>query len=283
MAHKYKSSKVFWGYDLVNEPIEGAVPEDLLDWQEPPRPPQRLSGPSTPTMPSSSSPARAAVLTAWRDSSPWTCRTSSIASTCTCRTRLPTRAYTGARRAVSYPGLIDGKMCDKAQLEAALKPVIDFQKNYGVPIYIGEFSAIRWAPDSSAYRYLRHVLDIFEKHGWDWSYHAFREWPGWSVEHSDDEHCQEPTAVPNDRQKLLRQWFAKNQKPRWQGREPSPAVVNPALRSPLRETLSLNGAWDFCTDPKLQGEAAGWHLPGKVLAVRPSASGARLLGGARRR
>lgn len=50
-----------------------------------------------------------------------------------------------------------------------------------------------------------------------------------------------------------------------QGREPSPAVVHPALRSPLRQTVSLNGTWDFCTDPKLQGEAAGWQLPGKGL------------------
>ena len=50
-----------------------------------------------------------------------------------------------------------------------------------------------------------------------------------------------------------------------QGREPSPAVINPAIRSPFRETVSLNGTWDFCTDPKLQGESAGWYLPGKVL------------------
>ena len=50
-----------------------------------------------------------------------------------------------------------------------------------------------------------------------------------------------------------------------QGCEPSPAVVNPALRSPFRETVRLNGMWDFCTDPKLQGESAGWYLPGKVL------------------
>jgi len=55
-----------------------------------------------------------------------------------------------------------------------------------------------------------------------------------------------------------------------QGREPSPAVVNPALRSPFRETVSLNGTWDFCTDPELQGESAGWYLPGKVLpSARP--------------
>jgi hypothetical protein len=55
-----------------------------------------------------------------------------------------------------------------------------------------------------------------------------------------------------------------------QGREPSAAVVNPAIRSPLRTTLSLDGVWDFCTDPKLQGESSGWQMPGKPLpAARP--------------
>ena len=34
-----------------------------------------------------------------------------------------------------------------------------------------------------------------------------------------------------------------------QGCEPSPAVVNPALRSPFRETVRLNGMWDFCRIP----------------------------------
>jgi hypothetical protein len=42
-------------------------------------------------------------------------------------------------------------------------------------------------------------------------------------------------------------------------------VVNPALRSAFRETVSLKGTWSFCTDPKLQGEAAGWYLPDKGL------------------
>ena len=53
--------------------------------------------------------------------------------------------------------------------------------------------------------------------------------------------------------------------PAKQGREPSPAVVNPAIRSPLRATLRLGGQWDFRTDPKLEGEAAGWQQPGKAL------------------
>lgn len=48
-------------------------------------------------------------------------------------------------------------------------------------------------------------------------------------------------------------------------RDASPAVVNSVVRSPLRETLSLDGPWDFAIDPKLEGEAAGWQLPEKSL------------------
>ena len=114
-----------------------------------------------------------------------------------------------------YPGLIDGKQWDKGQLEKALQPVITFQKRYGVHIYIGEFSAIRWAPENSAYRYLSDLIDIFEAHGWDWSYHAFREWSGWSVEHGPERQDTQPTSSPTDRQRLLCDWFAHNQQPHW--------------------------------------------------------------------
>jgi hypothetical protein len=104
---------------------------------------------------------------------------------------------------------------DKAQLERALQPAIAFQERYHVHLYIAEFSAIRWAPDHSAYRYLSDLIDIFEAQGWDWSYHAFREWSGWSVEHGSDRQDTGLAAAPTERQRLLRDWLARNQKPRW--------------------------------------------------------------------
>jgi hypothetical protein len=109
--------------------------------------------------------------------------------------------------------VIDGKNWDKTALEQALLPAIEFQKRYNVHIYIGEFSAIRWAPGGSAARYLSDAIDIFEAHGWDWTYHAFREWNGWSVEHGSDPQDAKPSPTPTDRQKLLLDWFGKNSKP----------------------------------------------------------------------
>ena len=110
---------------------------------------------------------------------------------------------------------VSGKAWDKAQLEKALQPVITFQSRFGVHIYIGEFSVIRWAPDESACRYLSDLIDIFESHSWDWSYHAFREWSGWSVEHGSDRQDTRPASSPTERQRVLRRWFALNRKPSW--------------------------------------------------------------------
>ena len=110
-----------------------------------------------------------------------------------------------------YPGLIDGVPVNKETLRKTLQPVRDFQLAYNVAIYVGEFSAIRWAPGACGY--LRDCIDIFEEYGWDWSYHAFREWDGWSVEHGSDISSHEPASAPTDRQRLLCGWFGKNRSP----------------------------------------------------------------------
>ena len=109
-----------------------------------------------------------------------------------------------------YPGVIGAHRWDKERLREAMQPAIDFQRDYNVHIYVGEFSAIRWAPDHSACRYLRDLIDLFEQYGWDWSYHAYREWDGWSVEHGPDRNDRKPTTTPTERRKLLLGWFAKN-------------------------------------------------------------------------
>jgi hypothetical protein len=113
---------------------------------------------------------------------------------------------------VDYPGEIDGRMWDKEALRKALQPARDYQIDYGVHIYIGEFSAIRWAPGTSARDYLSDVIDIMEEYEWDWAYHAFREWDGWSVEHGSDPKDRSRAEEPTDRQKLLTGWFEKNER-----------------------------------------------------------------------
>ena len=55
-----------------------------------------------------------------------------------------------------------------------------------------------------------------------------------------------------------------------EGREGSPAVVNPVAASPLRQAISLDGTWDFATDPQKIGEAQHWFDPGTALPGKQS-------------
>ena len=73
---------------------------------------------------------------------------------------------------------------NRAWLRRQIEPVVAFGKRHGARIYFGEFSAIAWA--DGADRYIADVASIFEECGFDWTYHAFREWQGWSVEHECD-------------------------------------------------------------------------------------------------
>ena len=216
IAARFKGAKAIWGYDLVNEPVEDFVEEACDDWQALAERAARAIRAIDPQRAIIVEPASWGGPSGLSDLVPLP--VSNIVYSV--HMYLP-HAFThqgvyGPDRAWRYPGGVEGKPWDKAQLEAALRPVIEFQRTYGVHIYIGEFSAIRWAPDDSAGRYLKDLVEIFEAHGWDWSYHAFREWSGWSVEHGPDRNNTAPTATPTDRQRLLQHWFAQNQKPKRQ-------------------------------------------------------------------
>ncbi|MGD9519307.1 MAG: glycoside hydrolase family 5 protein [Armatimonadota bacterium] len=218
MARKYCHSRVVWGYDLVNEPLEDAVADGVDDWQT-------LAERTAKAIREIDS-EHAIIVEAPAGGNPYGLTQFNPIDVpkvvYSVHMYLPhSFTHQGVHgqwtKRYSYPGEIDGKHWDKTQLEAALKPAIDFQKRYNVHMYIGEFSAIRWAPDNSAYRYLRDLIDLFEANDWDWSYHAFREWSGWSVEHGPDRDDTRPVDTPTDRQKLLLDWFAKNRKPAWMG------------------------------------------------------------------
>jgi len=115
-----------------------------------------------------------------------------------------------APRGPVYPGMVDGVYWDKAKLREILAPVRAYQQDYNVPIYIGEFSAARWA--SGASRYLADCIEIFEEYGWDWAYHAFREWHGWNLEIADtppDQSAPQAT-TPTDRLRVIQDAMKAN-------------------------------------------------------------------------
>lgn len=214
IATRYRNAGAVWGYDLANEPVEEFVEDGCADWHA-------LAERAARAV-REIDPARAIIC----EAPPWGGPASLAEFTPLAVSNVVYSVHMyvpgefthqGVHKRngepVNYPGLIRQKMWNQAALEQVLQPVVEFQKQYNVHIYIGEFSAIRWAPGDSACRYLQDCIDLFESHGWDWSYHAFREWDGWSVEHGPNPNNHDRTPAPTDREKLLRSWFAKNRKP----------------------------------------------------------------------
>ncbi|TWT84849.1 Endoglucanase C [Planctomycetes bacterium CA13] len=213
IARRYKGNSAVWGYDLVNEPVQNqpspAGVADFLGTQVLAAKAIRAIDAEVPIIIAASE---------WDSAAGYrTLEPVDIPNVIYQVHMYKPHEYThqGVRNNVKdlvYPGTIGHQKWDKEALRAVLEPVREFQLAYNVHIYAGEFSAIRWAPGAA--EYLSDVIDLFEEYDWDWTYHAFREWDGWSVEHGADPDDHQPTAQPTDRKDLLLKWFAKNQKPK---------------------------------------------------------------------
>jgi aryl-phospho-beta-D-glucosidase BglC (GH1 family) len=224
LATRYRDVDVIWAYDILNEAVEGNMPtigdttqiEGLLNW--------RALALKTSKVIREIDPYTAIIM----HPEPWGSPEALAWLEPFCPTEVPNVLYTvhmylphafthqgvwETPMGLVYPGVMpDGIYWDKEQIRRSLQVVRDFAADYGVHIYIGEFGSIRWAPDNSSYRWLRDVIEVFEEEGWDWAYHAFREWHGWSVEHSTDRDDNRRTTEPTDRELLLRYWFGKNER-----------------------------------------------------------------------
>lgn len=218
IARRYKGNPVIWGYDLVNEPVQNFPPReegvlDYLEGQERCAQAIRAIDPNVPIFIEANewdSPAGFMELQPVRVSN----------AIYQVHMYVPGQ-YThqgvgrnpGEYTPVAYPGLINGTEWNKERLRKVLAPVREFQLAYNVHIFVGEFSAIRWAPGAA--QYLRDCIELFEEYGWDWTYHAYREWEGWSLEHGPNREDRQPTKEPTDRKLVVLNWFAQNEKPRF--------------------------------------------------------------------
>lgn len=127
------------------------------------------------------------------------------------------RTDVGQYKGVSYPGTIKGLNFNKESHLKKMQATIAFQKKWNVPIFIGEFSVIRWAPKEDAARWLQDTVDTFETLGWSWCYHAFREFQGWSLEHDETPWKKgdpepKPAEQITERGKVIMKAFDKNQR-----------------------------------------------------------------------
>ena len=92
-------------------------------------------------------------------------------------------------------------------IRRTMKPVIAFQKRHDAKVYVGEFSAIVWG--EGAGDYIRDCIDVFEENHWDWTFHAFREWSGWSVEYEAAEPWKQKPSQDNPRKRALLDGFRR--------------------------------------------------------------------------
>jgi hypothetical protein len=85
--------------------------------------------------------------------------------------------------AMSYPTASSSiGAVDKATVSSALQPIRDFVTAYSLPVYVGEFSAVRWAPGDSSNAYVSDLISLLEAEGYSWTYNSWRNYQGWDAE-----------------------------------------------------------------------------------------------------
>ena len=209
IAVRYKGESGVWGYDLLNEPGAPAIANDMLDWHD-------LAEKTARNIRSVDA-THAIIVEPDPYGSPKSFRMFKPID-------VPGVVYSVHMYDPApfifqgvmsqdpigpvYPGEIGGKLWNKEHLTDEFQPVVDFAKANNVDIYVGEFSAIRWA--KGADQWLSDVVDIMESNHWDWSYHAYREWSGWSLEASDDPSVRAKSETPTARQLVMEAAFDKN-------------------------------------------------------------------------
>lgn len=202
MAKRYKDHPAVWGCNLLNEPVQTRPTEDdYLSVQYEAARRIRAIDPELSVIIESNNSSSPAAFPALQPLP--------LANIIYQAHMYAPYSYTHQgiydRRAepVVYPGVIEGAPYDRERLKRCLAPVREFEKKYGAKIYIGEFSAVRYAPGAA--QYLEELISIFEEYGWDWSYHAFRESPYWDVELD-----AEAKPAETDRRKVLLKYFRRN-------------------------------------------------------------------------
>jgi len=210
IAGRYKDNDVVWGYDIANEPQDGRVENGALNWPT-------LA--SVVTHEIRAIDAKHVIVVEARGgdvSSLLRFQTIDVPGLVYSFHMYLPHSFTHQNifgkkhKTFYYPGRVGLKWWDKEALHYVLGEVKDWQQKNNAQIYVGEFSAIRWAPGDDARNYLKDCIDIFEEYNWSWCYHAFREYHGWSIEHDSLKENEKPSTTPTSRQQLFMEAFQKN-------------------------------------------------------------------------
>ena len=209
-ARRFKGNPQIYAFDLCNEPIQhGAVPYSFWELQYDAAKAIRAIDPEVPVMVESNHMANpvffemtpmplANIIYSIHMYAPGEYTHQGVNDT----------SYTKQYYAKQFDYRNAG--WDRARLAKSMKAVRDFQQKYGAKIQVGEFSVAIWAPGGASY--LDELVSIFEEYKWDWTYHAFREWDGWSLEHEGTPNDIRKAAQDTDRKKVMLKYFQLNGK-----------------------------------------------------------------------
>jgi hypothetical protein len=213
MARRFRGQSAIWGFDLVNEPNDDNTAPGCQDWQGLALAAGRAVREIDPGRTLIVEPAKNGGPAGWTYFNPLPLERVVYSFHFYDPLRFThQKVFNPKDSAVGYPGVIDGEAWDRETMLRAMQPAIDFSRRYRVHMYVGEFSAIRWAPGAD--RYLADAIGIFEEQGWDWSYHAYREWQGWSLEIGTDEGSSARSTTPTARFETVETWYRQNRKPK---------------------------------------------------------------------
>ena len=206
MAAKYKDNPTVCGYDILNEPLENnySGQSGVLDWDRLAERVAKAIRQIDPVKPIIIEPSGYGASVYFLVDVPNVIYSVHFYSP----QHYTHQGLNGMPAGLSYPGQIDNILWDKDTMRKALAPAIEFKKKYNVPMIVGEFSALRWAPGSQ--QYLKNAIEIFEENGWDWIYHGYREFHGWDAEWSADRKV-EGRLPSTPRKEMLLEYFKRNQ------------------------------------------------------------------------
>lgn len=97
---------------------------------------------------------------------------------------------------IQYPGMVKRRYWDKDKLRKALRPLYIFQQKYPGPVFVGEFSAVRWAEGGE--QYIKDLSDIFNEYNWSWAYYSGTGWHGWNPNYNQN--------YPGDNKEDRKRW-----------------------------------------------------------------------------
>ena len=211
IARRFAGHHALYGYDLVNEPNQrGPVRNSYWDLQRRAAEAIREIDPATPVIVEAN---LSDAPVAFRYLSPLAMNNviyevHFYSPGDYTHQGVGTRPRHAEGRPLVWPGTSpEGRAWDETHMRRVLEPVREFQKRHRCRIYVGEFSAVAWAPGAD--RWLHDAIGLFGEYGWDWTYHAFREWPGWSVEHEGTDKDRMTSSADNPRKRVLLDGFAQ--------------------------------------------------------------------------